>query len=474
MPYTFSGVASNSNSGGSPSVSVTLDIGATPDNFVVVAVHEQNGNMATGSAVHVGGVALAHAVSDNGTSVGIWYGVATGLSGNQAVTFTSTINIGFEVVGFCLWYMPSGINLSQTASADNSASCPINVASGDYLFSIAENNNTIDFSGSTESPAGSHIITGDVNHGTTADWTVASTNASFNVATNTAFAVAAASFKSSSQSLTATVAETVTAADGAAGAAAFRGAVSESGTASDSPSAQAALSGVVTESAAASDTTNGTLPSDAKITDTQSYAWVIQNAFFDALTADPFFIDYTCRKTPMNVVLAEHLPYLGVYLVEEKLDPDGDPNAHPPAYIHAIKIGFSVLIANNDMNAAYSAIDAAWWRIMNRILTDGKLLNVMLSSMPDNVMIEAIPRGVRRPVYGAPSHNQQTPIAEARYEQVVTIRSYWPPVITDDLLEIDVQTGVKPGDTLDTMAQRMQVLRKYMFQPSGKKDHDHG
>jgi hypothetical protein len=42
----------------------------------------------------------------------------------------------------------------------------------------------------------------------------------------------------------------------------------------------------------------------------------------------------------------------------------------------------------------------------------------------------------------------------------------WDPVITDDLLEIDVSTGVKSDDTQDAMNQRLQVQAKYSFAPT--------
>jgi len=199
--------------------------------------------------------------------------------------------------------------------------------------------------------------------------------------------------------------------------------------------------------------------------DVQSFSLIIRNVFFDALKADPFFAGYTCRKTPMNVVQIEHLPYLGVYLVDEAMLPDGDANAGPPHFIHTLRVAFSVMIANNDMDAAEAMVDAAWWRIMNRLLTDAHIMNVYYSTNPDNTLIEAVTRGTRRHVFGATALNQQTPIAELRYEMSCTFRSYWPPVITDELLEIDVSTGVKPGDTADEMARRLQVTRKYTFAP---------
>jgi hypothetical protein len=101
------------------------------------------------------------------------------------------------------------------------------------------------------------------------------------------------------------------------------------------------------------------------ITDTQSFSLVIRDAFYDALAADPFFASYTCRKTKMLSVQHSLLPYLGVYIIDETMLPDGDANAGHIRFSHTLRIGFSVVIANNDQVAAELQIDAAWWRIMN-------------------------------------------------------------------------------------------------------------
>jgi hypothetical protein len=203
-----------------------------------------------------------------------------------------------------------------------------------------------------------------------------------------------------------------------------------------------------------------------KVTDYQSYSLVIRDVFFYALKTDPFFANFNCRRTPMNVVQIEHLPYLGVYIADETMLPDGDANAHPPGFIHTLKVTFSVMVAHNDQDTAEMTLDAAWWRIMHRILADAKIMNVYFSSNPANTLIEGITRGTRRHVFGATGHNQQTPIAELRYEMSVTFRTFWPPIIIDDLLMIDVVTGVKSGDDSDAMAQRYQAHMRYLFDPS--------
>jgi hypothetical protein len=201
------------------------------------------------------------------------------------------------------------------------------------------------------------------------------------------------------------------------------------------------------------------------ITDTQSYSLVVRDAFHDGIKADPFFTGYTVRKSKMLTVQRDLLPYLGVYIVDEVMTPDGDADAGDIRFIHNLRIGFSGVVANNDQVAAELQIDAIYWRIMNDFWPNADFMNVLVSSMPDNVRLEGVTRGLRRHNWGSSQLNNQTPFAELQYEATVIYRTNWPPIITDDLLEIDVTTGLKPGDTPEEMARRLQAHVKYIFTP---------
>jgi hypothetical protein len=209
------------------------------------------------------------------------------------------------------------------------------------------------------------------------------------------------------------------------------------------------------------------------VTDTQSYSHVIRDVLFDALAGDPFFAGYTCRKNKMLVVRHELLPYLGVYIVDETMTPDGDGNAGEVRFVHNTRIGFSAMVANNDQDACEQTLDSAFWRIMNRLWPDEYIMN-LLDTMnpntglenPDNTRIESIERGVRRYVWGNSSLNNQTPVGEMQYDITCRHRTYWSPGPFDDLLTIDMKTGIKPGDTQDEMDQRQQLHRVYQFDPS--------
>jgi hypothetical protein len=200
------------------------------------------------------------------------------------------------------------------------------------------------------------------------------------------------------------------------------------------------------------------------ITETQSFAVDIKDAMYNVVTANPYFLGYTFRKTKMKPVQVDLLPYLGVYIVDEVMVPDGDANAGCIRFNHTCRVGFSVILANNDSNALERGLDAAYLQIMGSLWTDIKLMNVLVNNNPEGVGIESITRGSRRHVFGNAGLNNETPIGELQYEVSCFTRSEWYPDITDLLDEIDVTTGVKAGDTQTEMNQRKQVSVKYMMQ----------
>ncbi len=203
-----------------------------------------------------------------------------------------------------------------------------------------------------------------------------------------------------------------------------------------------------------------TLP--AGITSTQSYTWVLRETFIDVLT--PLFPGYTIRRTNQVPIQTAQLPVLSVYLLPERMTPDGDWNAGDVRFIHDFQIGFSIVVANNDPEAAEQQLDAAWWTLMGGLWANARLMNMDDHALaPDNTRVEGVMLGARRFIYGTPALNNETPVAELQYEATCRYRSTWDPVITDDLLEIDVSTGIKPGDTQAEMDQRIQVHAKYLF-----------
>src|SRR5258708_5674222 len=150
MSYTFSGVAVDSNAGTTSTVS--LDIGPTASPFVIVAVEQQNGHASP--TLTVGGVPLNLDFINASSNEAFFSGVATGLSGAQNVALTAA-GSNFETRSFSLWYTPTLVALSHTASVASANSFTIPVNAGDFLFAIGHNAaGAFTYANSTVAPSG--------------------------------------------------------------------------------------------------------------------------------------------------------------------------------------------------------------------------------------------------------------------------------------------------------------------------------
>jgi hypothetical protein len=208
------------------------------------------------------------------------------------------------------------------------------------------------------------------------------------------------------------------------------------------------------------------------ITQVQSYSFVIRNMLFDRLAALPFFAAFSKRKTDALQIQPEQLPLLGVYFLGEEMGPDGDFNIGDIRFLHTLKVGFSVIVVNNDPVECEATLDQAFWTIMNTLWRDPSLTNMVDTRAypggvgnPDNTRIEGVTKGYRQHVFGHAGQNNETPIGEMRYEASVRYGADYPPIINDNLLTISTRTGIKPGDTPEEMAARAQVGADYHFDP---------
>lgn len=208
------------------------------------------------------------------------------------------------------------------------------------------------------------------------------------------------------------------------------------------------------------------------ISEIQSYSWIIRDMFLDKLSQAQFFQGFTLRKNKSLQILTNSLPTIGVYFVTEEMSPDGDLNAGEIRFTHQLKLGFSVIVINNDPVACEAKLDQAFWAIMNTLWRDPYLTNLVDTRVypggvgnPDNVRIEGVSRGTRKHVFGNAGLNNETPIGEMQYEATVKYSADYAPVITDNFLQLSVRTGVKPGDTPDEMAARPQTGLEIEFEP---------
>jgi len=210
------------------------------------------------------------------------------------------------------------------------------------------------------------------------------------------------------------------------------------------------------------------------ITETQSYAVVIRDALFAKAVTLPFFQGFHARRCKQLQVQPEHLPYLGVYIIEEAMGPDGDINAGHIRFTHTLRVGFSVQIVNNDSVQSELTLDQGFWALMNGLWRDPKLTNFLVSSMPDNTRFEGISRGTRKHVWGIAGLNNETPWAEMQYDAWIVYRCEFAATVTDDLTHMHVETVPLAGDgTVPPADQVQRIISEYEFTPAQEKANDH-
>lgn len=211
-------------------------------------------------------------------------------------------------------------------------------------------------------------------------------------------------------------------------------------------------------------------PPPVTITATQSFTWVFRNVLFDAVSALPYFAPHFKRKTKMLPTQPNQIPFLGIYIADETMTPDGDANAGAIGFIHMVRYGFSVIEAANDPIVLEARLDQAFWAIMNGVWSDQYVMNRLDTwnphtgiGNPDNVRVESLERGTRKHIYGSPALDNTLATGEMQYEITAKYRTYFEPGPFDDLNMIGVKTAFPAGSTVEEQAAVQQVIAIYEF-----------
>jgi hypothetical protein len=197
-------------------------------------------------------------------------------------------------------------------------------------------------------------------------------------------------------------------------------------------------------------------------TATQSYSQVIRDTLYAKTVTLPFFAGFKSRRSKQLPIQEPILPYLGVYILAEDMPPDGDDNAGEIRFIHLLRIGWQIIIENNNPLQSELTLDKAFWAIMS-LWTDAKLTNMWQSDMVDGTRIEGISRGTRRHVWDNVGSNQQ-PIAELEYVATIKYRTCWPALVTDTLDSIHIQAVPLAADgTVPPPGSVQRIIMDYEF-----------
>jgi hypothetical protein len=205
----------------------------------------------------------------------------------------------------------------------------------------------------------------------------------------------------------------------------------------------------------------------------QSFGMLICDTLYAKAVTLPFFAGFVSRRTQQLPTVTESLPFLGVYFLRENMNEDGDGNAGEVRFINDMTVGFSIIIQNNDPVDTRTKLDAAFWAIMNGIWRDQYIMCMGIPiappgtiTLPYGIQIESIKSGNRKIIWGNPDRSNESPIAEMQYEAVVRYRSTFPPIITDDLLRIHVETVPTIDGVVPPNDEVLRIISEYEFTPA--------
>jgi hypothetical protein len=162
-------------------------------------------------------------------------------------------------------------------------------------------------------------------------------------------------------------------------------------------------------------TTNGTAIRDA--------------AFTRAVTAGTYA---TTRKVDMPTLTGTDLPALSVFMMRERMKPDGDANVAAPRFVTTCTIGISVIRGFDDPVVTDGEIDADVDAILDILLRDLTFVGVPPAGIG---LFEGVTRIDRQRLF---AQQGETYFVETRLELDFEYRAYFDPIIIAPLLEIAV------------------------------------
>jgi hypothetical protein len=166
---------------------------------------------------------------------------------------------------------------------------------------------------------------------------------------------------------------------------------------------------------------------------TQTPALIARDMMFDRVFAMPFFAGFTFAKTKALRIQVDNIPYCGVYLINELWLPEGDSNAGDIRFKDSARIGFSVVVLDNDSEDGEATLDQAFAEITNGLLTDTTLTGF------NNQILQGVTRGERLHVFGSVALDNETPLLEMQFDMTADLGvAIFKPVITDDLERVHV------------------------------------
>ena len=133
----------------------------------------------------------------------------------------------------------------------------------------------------------------------------------------------------------------------------------------------------------------------------RTYPILVRDGIFDRVKLMPFFATFNFSTKKDVTIQPQSIPFCGVYLLQEFMAPDGDANAGEPRFRTSARYGFSVIVQNNDPDAAEYTLDKAMDALTMGLFSDPTLYN------NHQFKIQSYIAGRRQHVYGHVGQDNQ-------------------------------------------------------------------
>lgn len=172
-----------------------------------------------------------------------------------------------------------------------------------------------------------------------------------------------------------------------------------------------------------------------------SYPLMLRDAILVRVKAMSYFANgFTFSTNKMMQIQPQSLPFCGVYFIQETGGPTAEPQTGITGFATTVRIGFSVIILNNDGEAAENELDRAAQVLAYGLFRDSSLRN------NSQFKVQAFTGLTRQHIFGNVGQNNETPVAELRWEIICDLGTIsYEPVVPDMLEVIHVETEYPYG-----------------------------
>ena len=195
----------------------------------------------------------------------------------------------------------------------------------------------------------------------------------------------------------------------------------------------------------------------------------------------PFFANFMPRLTRALPIQPEDLPILGCYLGEEMMTPDGDWDAGALKFIVTVRLGWSIMVAESDKEAAERQLDSAYVALLDGLWRNPELTSFLDTRDPVtgeeteyNARFEGVMRQNARTMWGTPFLDNTTPVAEKQWDVTLQYRRAFSPRLIHDFEEIQITTAFPAGRTPEQIEQIQQVRQQLLFTTTPRKERPYG